>query len=72
MIIKKVPYIYFLLYFQKNIIEVKILLNFGNEINIITAVYISKLGLQIYFTNIRAHKIDGSTFETSRMILARF
>ena len=31
-----------------------------------------KLGLKIYFTNIRAQKINSSTFKTFRMVLASF
>lgn len=34
--------------------------------------YTSKLGLRIYHTNVGAKKIDGSTFETFRMVLANF
>lgn len=34
--------------------------------------YVLKLGLKVYRTNVRAPKIDGSTFETFRMVLAGF
>lgn len=34
--------------------------------------YASKLDLKIYHTNVSAQKIDGSTFEMFKMILASF
>lgn len=37
-----------------------------------TLVYILKLGFQVCQTNIRAQKIDGSIFETFRMVLTSF
>ena len=37
-----------------------------------TPAYTSRLGLQVYRTNIGAQKIDGSTFEIFGMVLASF
>ena len=34
--------------------------------------YVGKLGLHIWKTNVRAKKIDGSTFETFGMVIADF
>ena len=34
--------------------------------------YVSKLGFQVHRTDIRAQKIDSSTLETFRMVLASF
>ena len=34
--------------------------------------YILKLGLKIRLTNVKAQKIDGSTFETFEIVLASF
>lgn len=42
-VLKRVLYIYYLLYFQKNTIEIKALLDFGNKVNAITPAYILKL-----------------------------
>lgn len=36
------------------------LIYFGNKINIMTFIYVLKLGFQVWKTNIRALKIDGS------------
>ena len=34
--------------------------------------YISKLGLKVYSTDVKAQKIDGSTLKTFKMVLASF
>lgn len=53
-ILDRVPCIYYLLRFQKNIAEIKALIDSDSEINIISPVYILKLGLKIRQINIRA------------------
>lgn len=52
--------------------EVQILINFGNDINIIILAYTSKLGFRVYQTNVKAQKIDDFTFEIFEIILASF
>lgn len=47
-----VPCIYYLIRFKKN--EVQALINSGNEINMITLVYILKLGLKVCCINVGA------------------
>ena len=37
-----------------------------------TPAHTSKLGLKVYFTNVRAQKIDGSIFKTFGIVLASF
>ena len=37
-----------------------------------TLAYTSKLALNIYSTNVKAQKIDGSTIETFEIVLASF
>lgn len=44
--LKYIPYIDYLIYFQKNKGNIKVLINFDNKVNIITLVYAKKLGLQ--------------------------
>lgn len=68
----KILYIYYLLCFQKNINEIQALINFGSKVNVMTPIYTSKLGLQIRQTNVKAQKIDSSTLETLKMVLASF
>lgn len=53
-ILEKILYIYYLFYFQKDTIKVKIIINSNNKINIIILVYIAKLGFKTYYNNIKA------------------
>ena len=70
--VARVLYIHYPLHFWKNINKVWALLDFGNEINVMTPTYLSKLGLRVYRINVGAQKIDSSTFETLRIVLANF
>lgn len=71
-VLQKVLCIHYPLCFQKNRPEVKTLINFGSKINVIILGYISKLGLKICHTNIKAWKIDGFIVKTFRMDLTSF
>lgn len=57
-------------------IEIEIVLaghvTWTSEVNAMTVVYALKLGFQIYRTNVGVQKIDGSTFETFKIVLANF
>lgn len=45
LLLEHMPYIHYPLYFQKNKKEeIEAFINFGNEINMITLIYIKKLG----------------------------
>lgn len=44
-LLKKVPYIYYLLCFWKDLHKTRALFNLGSEVNIITSAYAAKLGL---------------------------
>lgn len=59
--LKKVLYISYSLYFQKDIVEVRALIDSGSKINIMTLAFISKLGLKVGHTNIKPQIIDNST-----------
>lgn len=48
------------------------LINFGSKVNAIILTYITKLDLKIWLINIRTQTINGSTFQTFRIILANF
>lgn len=67
-----VLYIYYPVYFYRNTIEIKDLLNSGCEINTKTLAYTVIISLQACLTNVGAWKIDGSTFNIFEMALARF
>ena len=64
------PCIYYPICFKEN--EVRALIDSGSEVNAMTPGYASKLSLKIRPTDVGAQKIDGSTLETSRMVLASF
>ena len=72
MFLERVPYIYYRLRFQKDITSVKALIDSGSEVNVMTPVYTSKLGLNIHHTDVGAQKIDDSILETFGMVLASF
>lgn len=65
-------YIHFLFYFQKDIVGVKFLINSSSEVNALTLGYALKLGLKAQQTNVRALKINGSTFVTFGIVLTSF
>lgn len=70
--LEKILYIHYLLYFQKDPQETRVLINLSSEINAMIFVYVAKLGFKVRKTNIVALKIDGSTFDTFRMVIANF
>ena len=72
MFLKRVPFIYYLPCFQKNIVGIEALIDLGSEVNAMTLAYASKLDPKVYHTNIRAQKIEGSTLKTFGMVLASF
>ena len=68
-----VPCIYYPLHFRKDKKnEVWALINFGSKVNAMTPAYVLKLGLKVRQINVRAQKIDGSTLETFKIVLASF
>lgn len=52
--LEKIPCIYHLLYFLKNLYETRALIDLGNEINAMTPANAAKLGLNVRKTNIGA------------------
>ena len=70
--LERVPYIYYLLRFWKDTADIRVLIDFGSEVNVLTPAYISKLGLRVRHTDVEVQKIDGSTFQTFGMVLAHF
>ena len=76
-VLERVPYIYYLVWFQKNQgqkiqKQVRVLLNSGSKVNAMSSAYIKKLGFKARKTNVKAQKIDGSAFETFEMVIADF
>ena len=71
-LLKRVPWIHYLLYFQKNTINIRALIDSSSEVNTMAPVYPSKLGLKVCHINVRGQKIDGSTPKMFGMVLASF
>ena len=72
MFLEWIPYIYYPLLFRKHIVGVRVLINSDSEFNAMTPVYVSKLGFKIYFIDVKAQKIDGSTLKIFGLVLASF
>ena len=68
--LQRVPCIHYLIPLKKK--EVQALIDSGSEVNVMIPAYTSKLDLQVHRIDIRAQKIDGSTFEIFGIVLARF
>lgn len=72
-ILKKVSYIHYPFCFckdKKN--KMRDLIDSDSKVNAMTSTYVAKLGLNVCQTNIGAQKIDGSTLQTFRIVLASF
>lgn len=52
MFLDRISYIYYSIRFKKN--KMKALIDLSSEINAMTLIYIAKLDLKIYFTNVGA------------------
>lgn len=72
-ILKKILYIYYLLCFSKDKEnKIWVLIDSSSKANAMTSGYTMKIGLKIYFTNVKTQKIYDSTFKIFKMILASF
>lgn len=70
-ILQKVSCIRYLAQFLNNP-EVYTLFDFGSKVNVITPAYMVKLSFVIQNTNVGTQKIDSSTLETYRIVIAGF
>ena len=68
----KLFYIRYLVLFQKNQKQIKILLNSGSKVNIISFNYIKKLGFKIWKINIKTQKIDSSILKIFKKLIINF
>ena len=68
----KVPCIYYLVWFQEDQKQVRVLLNSCSKVNAMSLAFTRKLSLHIRKTNVRAQKIDGSILKTFEMVIADF
>ena len=59
--LEQISCIHYPIWFKKN--EVQALIDLGNKVNAMTLAYTLKLGLRVHCTNVKAQKIDDSTFK---------
>lgn len=71
-VLDHIPYIHYMVYFWKDQNKVLTLIYSGSEDNVMTPIYVSKLGLKVYLINVRAQKVDDSILKTFGMVLASF
>ncbi len=67
--LERVPCIWYSVTFKD---QNKALLNSGSKVNAMSQVFAQQLGLKIPKTNVRAHKIDGTTLETYGIVVSIF
>lgn len=72
LLFKYALYIYYWIYFWKSKGNIKVLINFGNEVNIINPAYIKKLDFHIWKIDINTQKIDGSSLTIYKIVISRF
>lgn len=71
--LKFILYIHYLIQFKKNNkVKILTLIDSASEINAVTSAYATKLGLKIWFTHVKAQKIDSFLYKTYNMVLAGF
>lgn len=71
-ILEKIPCIHYLVHFQKNWAKIQALIDFESEVNIIIPAFALKLDFKVWSIDIRAQKINSSTFKTFAMSLTSF
>lgn len=69
-ILQFIPCIYYPVLFRQKLVQV--LINSGSEINVMSPVYIEKLGLWVRKTNISAQKINSITLIIHGMVVTNF
>ena len=70
--LERVPCIHYLLCFWKDIASVRAFIDSDSKVNAMILAYASKLGFKIQHTDVEAQKIDSSSLEIFKMVLASF
>lgn len=71
-ILGQILYIYYLAQFEKDNKIIRALIDFGSKINIIIPVYIFKLDLKVWKTDVRTQKINSLSLATYKMVFTSF
>ena len=72
MILNCILYIYYLIYFWKCSNNIKALRDLSSEFNTRISAYTLKLNIQVKKTNVKAYKIDESSFQIFKIVIASF
>lgn len=67
-----VLYIYHSIQFKKDQAKIQAVFDSDSKVNVMAPVYIARLGLKVWPTNLGAQKIDSSTFKIFEIVLASF
>ena len=71
-VLDRVLCIHYLMQFQKYKEVIRVLINSGSKINVITLVYVSKLRLMVQKTDMKTQKIDSLLLEIYKIVIAAF
>ena len=71
-VVVRVFYIHYPVWFQEDQEQVRALIDSGSEVNAMSSAYAKKLGPKTWKINVGVQKIDGSTLETFRIVIADF
>ena len=71
-VLEKVSYIHYPVWFQEDQEQVKALLNSGSKVNAMNPTYAKRLGIKTRKINVGAQKIYGSILETFEIVIADF
>ena len=73
MILVQVPCIHYPMQFRKDKgATIQALINSDSKVNAMTPAYAKQLGFQVWRTDVRTQKIDGSLLQTFRMVIVGF
>lgn len=72
LLLKYILYMYYLVYFKKDLLKIQTLFDFDYVFNAITIAYAKKLGFQICKTNVEAQKIVSFSLIIYKIVITRF
>ena len=71
-VLENISCIHYLVQFQEGQKQIRVLLNSGSKVNVMSFAYTKRLGLKTRKTNVKVQKIDGSALKTFGMMIVDF
>ena len=68
LVLEKVLYVHYLIWFKKK--KIQVLIDLGSKINIMIPAYVLNLNIKVYYINVGAQKIDGPITDTFGIVSA--